>query len=607
MAVLGSADDGRNAAAWDAICRSQMVAEFALDGTILWANDLFLQMMGYSLAELQGRHHRLLCPADVAGGAAYAARWRKLGAGGLDAGQYRRVRKDGRPIWIQATYSPMLSTDGHVDRILKVATDITAAKSLEADAASKVAAVDRSQAVIEFALDGTILHANDNFLSLMGYGLDEIVGAHHTLFCDPIHAETDAYRDFWQRISNGAFDSGLYKHLAKNGREVWLRATYNPTFDHDGRPLKIVKIATDVTDAQRYSAEFKARSTAMDRSQAVIEFALDGTILSANENFLATLGYKLDEIVGRHHRIFCTPEYARSAAYDTFWRKLSDGAFDAGAYKRLTKDGREIWLQATYNPILAPDGRPIKIVKFAMDVTEDTERKADHLGRLDAIDRSQAVVEFDLDGNILDANQNFLNAFGYQRGELVGHHHATLCDQETAASPNYRTFWDRLSRGEFDSGRYHRLARDGTGIWIQATYNPILDAEGRPRKVVKIATDVTRQVRLEQEVQTRLDEGRRFQTELEQQKGKLERTMGELAGIVSSIGDIANQTNLLALNATIEAARAGDAGRGFAVVASEVKKLASDTRVATERAAHMMRDNASDTRTAVISFRQAAR
>jgi methyl-accepting chemotaxis protein len=327
---------------------------------------------------------------------------------------------------------------------------------------------------------------------------------------------------------------------------------------------------------------------AIDRSQAMIEFALDGTILHANANFLAAVGYRLDEIAGRHHRIFCTEDYAQSAEYARFWQKLGEGRFDAGAYKRLARDGREIWLQATYNPMLDEKGRPFKIVKFATDITQSKERNAEFEGRVNAIDRSQAIIEFALDGTVLDANDNFLRLFGYARDEVVGKHHRMFCVPELVRSAEYRLFWERLGRGEYDAGRYLRHGRGGKSVWIQATYNPIFDADGRPRKVVKIASDITREAQLEREVTARLAESEQLQLELETRRETLERTLSQLAQIVTTIKDIAAQTNLLALNATIEAARAGDAGRGFAVVATEVKKLATDTRVATEQAAAML-------------------
>jgi methyl-accepting chemotaxis protein len=237
-------------------------------------------------------------------------------------------------------------------------------------------ALDRVQAIIEFNLDGTVVSANENFLRIFGYELDEIVGKHHRIFCDPSYVESDAYAEFWKKLGRGEYHAAEFKRLAKGGKEIWLRASYNPVFDKDGKPVRVVKFATDVTASKLQIAEFEGKVRAIERAQAVIEFELDGTVITANENFLRIFGYSLDEIVGKHHRIFCEPGYAESPEYAQFWQKLGRGEYDADEFKRINKDGAEVWLQASYNPIFDVEGRPRKVVKFASDITVEVQKRS---------------------------------------------------------------------------------------------------------------------------------------------------------------------------------------------------------------------------------------
>jgi methyl-accepting chemotaxis protein len=230
--------------------------------------------------------------------------------------------------------------------------------------------------VIEFDLDGTILTANENFLSIFGFTLDDIVGKHHRIFCEPDYVKSQEYTDFWKKLSRGDYDTGEFKRIGKGGREIWLQASYNPIFDADGAPLKVVKFASDVTASKLQTAEYEGKIRAIERAQAVIEFDISGTILTANENFLRIFGFTLDDVVGKHHRIFCEPGYAETPEYSEFWQKLGRGEYNAGEFKRIGKDGKEIWLQASYNPIFDLDGRPRKVVKFASDITEEVQKRS---------------------------------------------------------------------------------------------------------------------------------------------------------------------------------------------------------------------------------------
>jgi len=360
---------------------------------------------------------------------------------------------------------------------------------------SQLEALSKSQAMIVFTPDGKILDANANFLGAVGYSLDEIKGQHHSIFCEPGYRQSLEYRAFWEKLGRGEFDAGQYKRVGKGGREIWIEASYNPILDANGKAVKVVKYATDITAQKLRNADFEGQLTAINKAQAVIEFTPDGRILYANENFVATVGYSLEELKGQHHSMFCEPAYRQSAAYRAFWEKLGRGEYDAGQYKRFGKGGKEIWIEASYNPILDASGKPFKVVKYAVDITAQKLRNADFEGQLAAIGKSQAVIEFTPDGRILHANANFLAGLGYTLEELKGQHHSMFCEPAYRQSPEYRAFWERLGRGEYDSGQYKRIAKGGREIWIQASYNPILDADGKPFKVVKYATDVTAQVK----------------------------------------------------------------------------------------------------------------
>ncbi|MDP3320781.1 MAG: PAS domain-containing protein, partial [Bosea sp. (in: a-proteobacteria)] len=223
-----------------------------------------------------------------------------------------------------------------------------------------------------------------------------------------------------------------------------------------------------------------------------MEFDLDGNILEANPLFLQTTGYERSEVVGKHHAMFVLPEERQSEAYRTFWRDLKSGKAFQAEFARLGKGGNTIWLQATYTPICGTDGKhPFKIIKYATDITAIKETVSNAEGQLAAIRKAQAVIEFDLDGNILDANDNFLQAVGYAIGEIRGRKHAMFVEPSERGGEAYKRFWQKLGRGEYDEGQYLRIGKGGRQVWIQASYNPILDALGKPYKVVKYATDIT--------------------------------------------------------------------------------------------------------------------
>ncbi|RZA07596.1 MAG: PAS domain S-box protein, partial [Proteobacteria bacterium] len=342
------------------------------------------------------------------------------------------------------------------------AFDVVQTPAPEADIASMSAisaALNRSQAVIELEADGTILTANENFLNALGYELREIQGKHHRMFCEPAYAASPEYLKFWEKLNRGEFDAGEYMRVGKNGKEVWIQASYNPVLDENGDVIKVVKFASDITAQKQKAAETQGQIDALNRVQAVIEFSTDGMILTANENFLKTVGYDLREIQGKHHRMFCDPKHADTLEYRLFWEKLSRGEYDAGEYKRLGRGGREVWINASYNPIFDAKGRVTKVIKYATDITEQKNKTDVYEGKIKAVSKAQAMIEFNLDGTIREANENFLKTLGYSMEEIRGKHHRIFCDPAYASSGEYRAFWDKLNRGDFDSGEYKRISK----------------------------------------------------------------------------------------------------------------------------------------------------
>lgn len=421
-------------------------------------------------------------------------------------------------------------------------------------------ALDLSFAIIEFDTQGKILKANKNFCDLLGYTQEEIVGRHHRIFVEKDYAVSDAYTAFWKKLQDGDFICSEFMRIAKDGAEVFIRGNYNPIKNAAGKVVKVIKFANDITETKLAGLNSGAKIDAISRAQAVIEFQPDGTIVTANENFLQALGYTMPEIAGKNHSMFVDPAYRSSPAYADFWRRLNAGEFVSEEFLRIGKGGRRVFIQASYNPVFDPKGRVIKVVKFATDVTErvmNVDRLADGLSKIAEGDLSQHIetpfipslerlrTDFNAACRKLEAALRAVRtnaeaiATGANEVRMSADSLAQRTEQQAASVEETAAALEEITTTVKGSSR----RAEGAGVLV-----------GRAKESADHSGDVVR------EAISAMD--------------KIDNSSREIANIIGVIDQIAFQTNLLALNAGVEAARAGEAGKGFAVVAQEVRELA---------------------------------
>ncbi len=438
--------------------------------------------------------------------------------------------------------------------------------------------LDRVQAMVEFKPDGTVISANRAFLDMFGYKIAEVRGKHNDIFIDEKTKKTKEYRELWSGLAKGESRVIKTKTVSKSGGEMWLRAAYNPVFDEAGKPSEILALVSDISESEIRHNERKAKLAALERVQAVVEFKLDGTILSANENFLKLMGYGLAEIVGKHHRIFVDPAYAASAEYRDFWERLKHGEYIAQKFKRFGKGGKEIWIRASYNPIFDLDGNVYKVVKFATDITEmEKNRLAVEKERADRAAEQAHVVAmlakgFDrlTDGDLtVRISEPFAGEYEHLRRDFdatVERLQATI-KAVLAASGAISNGAGEISKASDDLA--HRTEQQAASL--EETAAALEEITATVKKTAENAQNASNIVST---AKAGAEEGGRVVETAITAMSQIEQSSKQITDIIGVMDEISFQTNLLALNAGVEAARAGDAGKGFAVVASEVRSLA---------------------------------
>ncbi|HUN25485.1 MAG TPA: methyl-accepting chemotaxis protein [Steroidobacteraceae bacterium] len=449
----------------------------------------------------------------------------------------------------------------------------------------QVQAFGRVLPVIEFDMQGNVLGANENFVKASGYSRSELRGAHHRLFVDPAYSRTPEYREFWERLRRGEPQSAQYKRMGKQGRVVWVQATYYPILGRFGRPYKVVKHTVDVTEQMIRLSDGLGQLAAISRSQAVIEFELNGTIRSANQNLLAIMGYALEELRGAHHLMLVEPGSSESAEQGAFWARLARGEYDAGRYKRIAKGGREVWIQGSYNPILDAEGKPFKVVQYATDITAQV-RFAEQLKR--AVQETHGVMAAATEGDLtrrlslegemgeLAALFRGVNALMDVVAELVGRIKLVSDEVQTGA--------EQIGNGNSDLARH---ADEQASSLKQAASL----MESMAQSVKQTAANAARANELVTAACDRAERGGSVVGSAVNAMGGINAAARKIADIIGVIDAIAFQTNLLALNAAVEAARAGEQGRGFAVVASEVRNLAGRSATAAKEIKALIQDS----------------
>lgn len=580
-----------------------VVSEADLKGDITYVNDLLCEVSQYTREECIGQPHSMFRHPDMPK-SVFKEMWSTIGKGNIFRGVVKNRKKDGNPYWVDALIAPVLGANGKPVKYIGVRYVITEQVLKQQELEGQLNAINASTASIEFTPDGVIVKANELFVRTLKYqDQQEFIGKHHRIFCDAEYARSREYDQFWVNLKNGLAQTGEFRRIAKDGSDVWIQATYTPVRDEKGNVIRVIKLASDITEQKKRNMDYEGQLDAIGRSNAVIEFNMDGTIITANDNFLNTLGYSLNEVKGKHHRMFVEANYARGNEYADFWKKLNNGEFFVGTYTRIDKRGRQVFIQASYNPILDLNGKPFKVVKYALDMTEVIRvikaMANGDLGQRCDTNADNGGLTAEINKALENLNSVLLNIS--QGSEVVAKSSDLLqkkaedmkrntTEVATAITQMAKGAQDQAQRTDESSKLVNHVMTSAVEMEKKATYinktaENGLESSNNGLKMVKhLVTNMN---------------GIKDSAGLTAKSiNVLTQRAEEIGRTLNVITDIASQTNLLALNAAIEAARAGDAGRGFAVVAEEIRKLAEDSRRSAVEIEKIISDVQKDTHSA---------